>query len=89
MLFAGVPFFGSNYSVFLYNGLGEWTMTPFNYIKGSNSYIAYNTLSIVNGSISQFHTDELSTWRPVISVKNTKSFSGSGEWNDPYVVITD
>lgn len=89
MLFAGVPFFGSNYSVFLYNGLGEWTMTPFNYIKGSNSYIAYNTLSIVEGWITQFQTSELSSWRPVISVKNTKLFSGSGEWNDPYVVITD
>lgn len=69
-----------NYAVFTYRSYGYWTMTPYsfqtyaNVFNQSGGYLNYDwpgqTLYLI----------------PVISIKSQVNVTGSGLWNDPYVV---
>lgn len=44
---------------------------------------------IYNGAIGSHLASHGHYIRPVISIKSTVGITGSGEWNDPYVIITE
>lgn len=90
LIFAGLSTYYSNYSSFLSNGRGEWTMSPATlYTNSSGLQESSNILVYNNASNGDYLISLLSYWRAVISLKDTVKVIGSGEWNDPYVVITD
>lgn len=85
--FAGLTRDIPNKNSYLYSGQTEWTMTPD--IYGVYDNLTYYAFLDYRGIIDNYYMDNFTFWRPVISIKNTKSFSGSGYWNSPYVIIMD
>ncbi len=76
----GVEMANSNY--YLYNNLSFWLLSPGNRYGGI--HYSYNIFS--NGALRGNNNTYSYGVRPVISLKSSVSASGSGTWNDPYVV---
>ncbi len=82
VIYAG-GFGGSdNYGYWLYTGQYYWTMTPsdFDIYSLSNVFDVNQTGSLAINAVSDPYTV-----RPVINLKATTNFSGSGTVDDPYI----
>ena len=81
--YAGGVLFQTNTSYYLYNGVNNWTFSPFNII-GVN---AVGFVLVSNGYISYGGVASPAGGRPVVSLKQgTVLSSGSGTSSSPYVI---
>ncbi len=74
------PFISSNY---LYNGLWNWTITT----QGIGWGSSYGLATTSNEQIWATYTWKSYYVRPVISLKADVTLTGTGLYNDPYVVV--
>ncbi len=77
----------SNYYLYTYNIY--WTLSPYNYDGSWTGYDAKMFVVGTSGALNGNTVTNLSSIRPVISLKSDALAKGSGTWYDPYVVITD
>ncbi len=72
-----------NRQSYLYNSSHYWTLSSFK-SNGNYTYIVYmNSTGSMNEAIGYSNY----ALRPVISLKSTVLSTGTGEWNDPYIVL--
>jgi len=74
----------SNSGYYLYTGYDYWTMTPNDYAGYANTHVCY-IYKNGNSGYGRYTTD-LDGVRPVINLKAGSLNSGTGVWNDPYMV---
>ncbi|HAB67208.1 MAG TPA: hypothetical protein DCE23_07565 [Firmicutes bacterium] len=75
----------SNYSYYLYNGEGYYTMTPATFTSNVSNVFAVNN----DGRMSTLPTTTSFGIRPVINILSTITVSGSGTPDDPYTIDTE
>jgi hypothetical protein len=81
--FAGGLFNNENNNYYLYVNQKYWTISPCDYYIGSYS----STFMIfAPGTITATFSGDAGGVRPVISLKSTITATGTGVWNDPYIV---
>ena len=84
VIIAGMSFFTTNISNYLYTGQYYWTMTPYYFNSLANTateYCVWNT-----GQLSANHVLGTAGVRPVINLRTDVSLTGSGTVDDPYVI---
>jgi hypothetical protein len=82
---AGAIVGADNNSYYLYTGDDYWTGSPYYYV--SIVAVEFGVDSIgASGSLYDSGVNNLMGVRPVISLKSTVTATGTGVWNDPYVV---
>lgn len=82
-LIAGITKGYSNFNIYLQIGISYWLMSPHN--VGNNSIMMFVLNKDLNSGL---YTSEDAAIRPVISLKPDVLYSGSGLWNDPYIIST-
>ncbi len=91
--FAGGTFNQSNSSYYLYNGKNYWTMSPSyaNWSVNKMFYVRSNGSLVYcpiddSGSTTTYDRGGEYGLRPVINLKSSVEFTGSGLYKDPYVI---
>lgn len=72
----------ANYSYYLYNGEGFFTMTPASFVWNVSNVFAVDNAGVL-------HTESTTTTygvRPVINILSTVTVSGTGSVEDPYTI---
>ena len=94
--YAGGVYDQSNSSYYLYANWNYWTMSPAFWENGDLAYYAYIVVKLAytdayNGAFyEKYYTDEGISLIPIISLKNeAKVKSGTGLYNDPYIIKTN
>ena len=79
---AGAIYGTANSSYYLYTGQSYWTGSPYSYNSGNADVFAVNSSGNLNVNIvyGAFGV------RPVVSLKSNIGITGSGTYNDPYLV---
>ncbi len=78
--YAGGQYYEDNYGYWLYIGNNYWTMSPDSF--ASSAYVFEMDSS---GSLNISSPNWSSGVRPVINLKSTTKFSGTGIVSDPYI----
>ncbi len=73
---------GGNELYYLYTGRSYWTMTPYATFSGDARIFVVDSNGRPSGSVPQISSDI----RPVINLKSSVEFIGSGLYTDPYVI---
>jgi hypothetical protein len=79
---AGELYNNSSNANYLYSNYNFWMLTPDYLFNGS----AYVFAHYVVGQFNNFIVNQRNAVRPVISLKSNTIVSGTGEWNNPYIV---
>ncbi len=79
--FAGGLFNTSNTKYYLYTGNAFWTISPYSYVSSSTTFFIQTSGQIT--ATSNYFPYGV---RPVLSLKNTTAFTGTGTWDDPYTI---
>jgi len=79
--FAGGVINNNNTNYYLYTGEQHYTITPYGYEAST-----YNYIIGTNGEIDKYDPTYSNNVRPVINLKANVTYTGSGEYNDPYVI---
>jgi len=77
---AGGLYNTTNTSFYLYNGLGFWSITPFNHGTYTNVFTYNNTLTGI------YVTNTYTYLRPVINLKSNIKITGNGTADNPFVI---
>jgi hypothetical protein len=78
---AGSVYGTNNSNHYLYTNSGYWLLSPYFYDGSAVDFLVYSGGSLLNsGSQNAYGA------RPVISLKSDISVTGTGTWNDPYIV---
>lgn len=80
---AGGLYASNNKDFYLYNGENTWTMTPYNTSGEASMIIIQNA-----GQLNDWDVDSSAAIRPIIALKPSVTLTGTGAWNDPFVVQT-
>ena len=81
--FAGAKWSSSNYSMYLYNGQNQWTLTPYYYYVKQAHMISFSRAGYLEKTLT---TDD-NGLRPVVSLsKDVIITGGNGTSDNPYIV---
>jgi hypothetical protein len=80
---AGALYATDNKSFYLYNNENTWTMTPYNTSVETSLIIIQNV-----GQMQDWNADNTAVVRPVIALKANVTMTGTGTYNNPFVVQT-
>jgi len=82
VILAGAQAYPSNYKYYLYTGNNYWGMSAYNYFNAeANVFVIHST-----GAAHRGYATRLYGVRPVINLKAGSLKSGTGVWNDPYMI---
>ena len=86
-MFGGVPRSGYATGNYLINGQYYWTMSPYNFYGGSNSWARVFCVRSV-GDLGNYDVNGTRGVRPVINLLADTRFTGDGTASNPYVIAT-
>ncbi len=75
----------ANHTSYLYTNSSYWLGSPFGF-NSNNGHTSVWNVGISGDLSASIVNYQHAGVRPVVSISNLASVSGSGEWNDPYVV---
>lgn len=81
---AGMQYHLKNLNNYLYTETLYWTASPFAFLS-NDAYMAIVSNYGIIGNVSA-NPSHIYGVRPVISLKSDVNVTGTGQWNDPYVV---
>ncbi len=82
VVFAGGLYNANNSAYYLYTGEYYWTMSPSNFTSGFADVFYVNSY----GDLQHSGVSGSYGLRPVINLKSSVEFTGSGTINDPYII---
>ena len=76
----------NNTSYYLYNNQRYWTMSPYGFLNRAFVYFVYSTGGFGDGGFMWYSVAGVLGIRPVINLKADVTITGSGTYDNPYVV---